>query len=395
MYNNPMNQSRQILPRFPESASTNQQFMYALAAGTGGFVIANTNDLLGGFEKIGREQNEYYLLGYRPPDSEEGTCHTIQVKIVDHGGTQVRSRTGYCNAKPQDLLAGSSVEKGLEAIASGTAEGTLHAFMLAPYFYTSNNVARVNVAMEIPTAKLKFEKEKGKFNSSVHVLGLVQKADGAVAARFSDTVKLHLENKKDVETFKENPLHYESQFDVASGQYTLKVAFSSGGESFGKVDTPLAIDPYDGKQFSISGVAFSHSFVKLADMDTDLDAAMIEDRKVLVSRGIQIIPSGSNQVKKTDKVLLYLEVYAPAVLSPNYPIIGLQLRIVDTKTGEAMDDTGLMNLATLIKPGNAVIPVGMGLPVDKLTPGKYRAELQARDSAGHKTSLRTTEFEVE
>jgi hypothetical protein len=370
MYNNPMNQSRQILPRFPESASTNQQFMYALAAGTGGFVIANTNDLLGGFEKIGREQNEYYLLGYRPPDSEEGTCHTIQVKIVDHGGTQVRSRTGYCNAKPQDLLAGSSVEKGLEAIASGTAEGTLHAFMLAPYFYTSNNVARVNVAMEIPTAKLKFEKEKGKFNSSVHVLGLVQKADGAVAARFSDTVKLHLENKKDVETFKENPLHYESQFDVASGQYTLKVAFSSGGESFGKVDTPLAID-------------------------TDLDAAMIEDRKVLVSRGIQIIPSGSNQVKKTDKVLLYLEVYAPAVLSPNYPIIGLQLRIVDTKTGEAMDDTGLMNLATLIKPGNAVIPVGMGLPVDKLTPGKYRAELQARDSAGHKTSLRTTEFEVE
>jgi VWFA-related protein len=395
LYNNPMNQSRQILPRFPESASTNQQFMYALAAGTGGFVIANTNDLLGGFEKIGREQNEYYLLGYRPPDSDEGSCHTIQVKIVDHGGTQVRSRTGYCNAKPQDLLAGSSVEKGLEAIASGTAEGTLHAAMLAPYFYTSNNVARVNVAMEIPTEKLKFEKEKGKFNSSVHVLGLVQKADGAVAARFSDTVKLRLENKKDVEAFKEKPLHYESQFDVASGQYTLKVAFSSVGESFGKVETPLVIDPYDGKQFSISGVAFSRSTVRLADMDTDLDAAMIEDRKVLVSRGIQIIPSGSSQIRKTDKALLYVEVYAPSLLSPNYPVIGLQLRIVDTKTGEAKEDTGLMNLATLIRPGNAVIPVGMGLPLDNLTPGKYRAEVQARDSAGHKTSLRTTEFDVQ
>jgi hypothetical protein len=395
MYNTPMNQSRQILPRFPDSASTNQQFMYALAAGTGGFVIANTNDLLGGLEKIGREQNEYYLLGYRPPDSDEGSCHTIQVKIVDRGGTQVRSRSGYCNAKPQDLLAGSSVEKGLEAIASGTAEGTLHAYMLAPYFYTSTNVARVNVAMEIPTGKLKFEKEKGKFNSSIHVLGLALKADGAVAARFSDTVKLHLENKKDVETFKENPLHYESQFDVASGQYTLKVAFSTGGESFGRVETPLEIDPYDGKQFSISGVAFSHSTVKLADMDTDLDAAMIEDRKVLVSRGVQIIPSGSNQIKKTDKALLYLEVYAPSLLSPNYPVIGLQLRIVDSKTGEAKEDTGLMNLATLIKPGNAVIPVGMGLPLENLTPGKYKAEVQARDSAGHKTSLRTTEFDVE
>ena len=395
LYNNPMNQSRQILTRFPDSASTNQQFMYALANGTGGFVIANTNDLLAGLEKIGREQNEYYLLGYRPPDSDEGSCHTIQVKIVDRGGTQVRSRTGYCNAKPQDLLAGSSVEKGLEAIASGTAEGALHASMLAPYFYTGDNVARVNVAMEIPSEKFKFEKEKGKFNSSIHVLGLVLKADGAVAARFSDTLKLHLENKKDVEAFKEKPLHYESQFDVASGQYTLKVAFTSGGESFGKVETPLVIDPYDAKQFSISGVAFGRSFLKVDEMDSGLDAAMIEDRKVLVSRGIQIIPSGSNQVKKTDKPLLYLEVYAPALLLPNYPVVGLQLRIVDSKTGQAVDDTGLMNLATLIKPGNPVIPIGMGLPLDKLAPGKYRAEVQARDSQGHKSSMRATEFDVE
>jgi hypothetical protein len=54
-----------------------------------------------------------------------------------------------------------------------------------------------------------------------------------------------------------------------------------------------------------------------------------------------------------------------------------------------------MNLATLITPGNSVIPIGMGLPLDKLAPGKYRAEVQARDSQGHKTSLRATEFDVQ
>lgn len=393
-YNNPLNQTRQILPKFPDSASTNQQFMFALAAGTGGFVIANTNDLLAGFEKIGKEQNEYYLLGYTPPESAEGTCHTIQVKIADRGGTSVRSRTGYCNSKPQDLLAGSSVEKGLEAIAMGTAEGPLHASMLAPYFYTSNNVARVNVAMEIPTEKLKFEKEKGKFNSQVHVLGLVRKSDGSVAARFSDTVKLHLENKKEVESFKESPLHYESQFDVASGQYTLNVAYSSSGENFGKVETPLVVEPYDTKQFSISGVALSRSVINLGEADSGLDAALIEDRKVLVSRGFQIVPTGSTQLKKTEKALLYLEVYDPALLTPNYPVVALQLRVVDRKTGEALDDTGFMNLASLIRPGNPVISIGMGLPTEKLAPGQYRAEIQARDSAGHKTSLRTTEFEL-
>ncbi len=34
----------------------------------------NTNDLLGGLEKIGKEQNEYYLLGYSPSESPEGAA---------------------------------------------------------------------------------------------------------------------------------------------------------------------------------------------------------------------------------------------------------------------------------------------------------------------------------
>ena len=54
-----------------------QQALYALANGTGGFVIVNTNDLLSGMEKIGKEQNEYYILGYAPsrenPSPERAT----------------------------------------------------------------------------------------------------------------------------------------------------------------------------------------------------------------------------------------------------------------------------------------------------------------------------------
>src|SRR6516165_4021390 len=51
-YYNPNYQPRQIIPPFPPSSTENQQVLYALADGTGGFVILNTNDLLGGMEKI-------------------------------------------------------------------------------------------------------------------------------------------------------------------------------------------------------------------------------------------------------------------------------------------------------------------------------------------------------
>ena len=42
-------------PRFPESVATNQQVLYALAKGTGGFEIFNTNDFLQGLRRSPRK----------------------------------------------------------------------------------------------------------------------------------------------------------------------------------------------------------------------------------------------------------------------------------------------------------------------------------------------------
>ena len=55
----------------------NQQIMYMLANGTGGFVIVDTNDLLGGMEKIAKEMNEFYLIVYTGPVLEGDNCHLI------------------------------------------------------------------------------------------------------------------------------------------------------------------------------------------------------------------------------------------------------------------------------------------------------------------------------
>ena len=391
--NNPYTQARQIVPPFPSSATTNQEIMYALAAGTGGFVITNTNDLLGGLEKIGKEQNEYYILGYTPADAPEGTCHTIRVK-VDRGGTVIRSRSGYCDVKPVDVLAGNSEEKDLENRVAGAAPGNVTASMEIPYFYTSPNIARLNVAIEIPSDAVQFDKVKGKYHGTVNVLGIAYKPDGSVGARFSDAVKVDLENKKELEAFKERPfLHYEDQFEVATGKYTLKVVFSSG-QSFGKLESPVAVDPYDGKQLALSGVALSRELHRTNQLDTGLDAELIEGRTPLVAQGMQITPSGSNRFKTSDIGAIYAEVYEPALLSAAPPDVGIQLTVVDRKTGEKKEDTGLLKLPTE-KIDNAMVPIGLKLPVNTLAAGSYRVELQAADSAGHRSSTRTADFEIE
>jgi VWFA-related protein len=388
--------SNVLIPRFPEGASTNQDVMHMLADGTGGFVIINTNDLLSGFEKIGKELNEFYLLGYTPPESDEGSCHSLRVK-VDRGGTNVRARTGYCNAKSRDMLAKNPIEKTLESRAAAEQPGDLKASMQLPFFYTSPNVARVNVAMEIPPQAMKFAKEKGKLHSALNILGIAYKQDGSVGARFSDTVKLDFENKKDVEAFNEKPYHYENQFEIAPGQYRFKVVFSSGGESFGKLEKPLAVDAYDGTAFKLSALAFSTSVRAAASLGAELDAALIEDRAPLVTQGVQVIPAGSNRFKTTDKAAIYLEVYEPLLAAAEPPkdlAIALQLQVLDAKTGEQKVDSGMFRIPVPQKGGSPAIPTGAQVPVTSLTPGSYRLVLTAQDTAGQK-SQRWADFDIQ
>ena len=389
---NQYNQPRQIIPPFPASASDNQQILYQLADGTGGFVILNTNDLLGGMDRIAKDQNQYYFLGYKPAVSADGSCHTLKVK-VERGGTQVRARSGYCNVKPADLLAGNPIVKDLEARAGGEMKGNVTAVMQAPFFYTSPNIAQVHLAVEIPSAALKFEKVKGKQRATLNILGIAYKADATIAARFSDTVNVDFDEKKQIEDFQKQPFRYENQFDIASGDYKLKVAFSSGNDTFGKLENPLVIDPYRGQDFSISGVALSNDIRRAADNSTGLDSQLLQDRTPLLFQGVQVAPSASNHFKKTDVAAVYAEVYEPLLKKPNPPEVAYELIVVERKSGQEKYHIGERTPAG--KAGDPVIALGLRLPVSTLGPGSYQMKLRAVDSAGNASKTRTADFDVE
>src|SRR6267378_1251930 len=391
-YNSPYNQPRTIVPAFPPSASTNQQILAALAEGTGGFTIFNTNDLLGGLERIGREQNEFYILGYVPGDTPEGSCHTLKVKL-NRGGLNVRARSGYCNTRSANVLEGKPLEKQLESHAMGSQPGSIHGVLQAPYFYTAPETARVNLAMEIPADTFQFNKDKGKYHANLNVLGIAYRADGTVGARFSDTVNMDLE-KDEWKEFTKSPYHYENQFDTTPGAYRLTVVLSAGGDAFGKFESPLAIDAYDGKHFSLSGVALTNSAQSINDIPSGLDAVLLEDRTPLVVKGLQIVPSGSNRFKHTDNVILYTEIYEPLLTSATAPVVGMGYRIFERSTNKQVFFTEVVRADDFIQKGNSVIPVGMKVKVDDLKPGSYRLVMQAVDSAKNHAPDRTVDFDV-
>jgi VWFA-related protein len=381
-------------PTLPQDAGgNNQQILFTLANGTGGFVIPNFGELQRGLQKIGEEQAEYYTISYAPPDSPSGVkaggCHALRVK-VDRGGTTVRARTNYCATKPQDLLAGTSAGQDLERRAieaqPGGQPGSIAASMQISYFYILPGVARAKLAMEIPPDALKFENRKGKLHAEVDFLGIASNSEGGVGARFSDALKFDFDTQAQIENLKAKPVHYEKEFKIAPGRYNFALAIGSGGESFGKLEMPLAVDARVPGELAMSGLALSRETHPAAELG--LGGSLIEDRTPLIAENMEVIPSGSNQFTKSESGFVYLEVYTtdPAA-------VRMRLRVVDRKTGEAKSDSGPLKLSLPKNQNGDAIPAGSRLPINELAAGSYQLEVTAEDAAG-KQVKRTADFEV-
>jgi VWFA-related protein len=358
--------------RVVDTQQQDDSLAFTIARGTGGFVASRSNDILTELQKIGAEQNQYYVLGYTPPDSKDGVCHALRVK-VDRSGTALRVRSSYCTAKPQDLLAKSKVEQDLEKRAA--APTSTRVSIQTPFFYASPGMARVHVVMEIPADDLKFENQKGKLHAEINVLGIASAADGDVAARFSDIVKRDFDNKSD--------LHYEKEFKIVPGQYNLTVVFSSGGANFGKVETPLAIGAWDRDTFAISGLALGRVVRPASDLG--LEASLIDEGTPLIAGGMQVIPTGSKTFTRSEQAFCYFEIYSADPVT-------MTLRIVEAGSGALKWDGGTANPDPPAH-GKSTIPVGLNVPIASLSPGSYQFEVTARDKR-NKAVIRTVDFEI-
>ncbi|HUP04481.1 MAG TPA: VWA domain-containing protein [Bryobacteraceae bacterium] len=361
----------------------------ALADGTGGRAIANTNDMVSQLGRIAESEEQRYVLGYTPADSTPGACHNLRV-TVDRAGAEVDARKGYCASKPMALVAPKAPEPDL----SHAQEQTLAASMQLPYFYSSPNVARVNLAMEIDPGLFKFDKEKGKPHAELRISGVASLPDGSVAGRFDDTAKIDLESEKDVQAFSKQPYHYEYQFELAPAEYKLQVTVSQASKSLGVLSAPLSIAPWNGSRLAISGIALSRQFHPVADLASSLDDASLEDQRQLIAGGRQIVPSGSDRLPGGGAGFFYVEVYDPEQAGPNPPALAIHVRILDPKTGQTRLDAGAFSLANAIRKGNPVVPVAANLP-PALPPGNYRLELTAGHPGGPSdTAASSTDFEI-
>ena len=106
---------------------TTQDTLYVLSEQTDGRAIVNRNDVVPGLQQMMRDSSAYYLLGYTSSESPvDGRFHEIEVR-VKRDDVQVRSRRGYWAVTERDAERALSTEieappRAVEVALSALAE---------------------------------------------------------------------------------------------------------------------------------------------------------------------------------------------------------------------------------------------------------------------------------
>jgi VWFA-related protein len=82
-----------------------QSTLQTLAEKTGGVAILNTNVVTPRLERVARDFNTYYSLGYTPPHFGDGRYYKIDVKVKGRKDLQVRHREGYRDKSTDALMS--------------------------------------------------------------------------------------------------------------------------------------------------------------------------------------------------------------------------------------------------------------------------------------------------
>ncbi len=190
--------------------------LFLLANSTGGTVFRNSNDIKAEFDKLTRQHDVVYVLGFRAPLGRAGQFHELKVKLVDVPGARVTHRGGY-----YDAGAEGAVERTLsaaEVIVNDIAQTDVGLYALAAAFPHDARTSQVPVVLEINGADLVEYAKNGHATTDVFVYAFDE--DGVVRDTIYQRVTLDIAQVG--ERLRESGVRFYGTLDLSPGKYALK-----------------------------------------------------------------------------------------------------------------------------------------------------------------------------
>jgi VWFA-related protein len=355
-----------------------------LADQTGGFLIANSNNLIDGLGRIDVDMRNYYVLTYVPKNTNfDGKFRTIDVK-VKKPGVRVRSRKGYYAV---NTAAGAPVlDHEARALAVLDRKPVPNAFpvrTLPLSFPEAGRTGLTPVLVTVPTTGITFLPSEDKKTYTSDFVVLVQFRDdaGLVLDKVSQRYRLQgpIENIEKAKGGAYGEVLFYREPVLIPGTFTVEtVVFDSLSEKasvrFGTVELPKV----DEKSLRLSSLVTVRRSEKVPEGERKAGNPLYA--------GDQLLYPGMGEPlsKATVKELPF---YFVAYAAPGGAPVSATLQL--SSNGQKLAEAPLELAAAT--PEGRIAQVSR-IPLDALQPGTY--ELSVSVKQGATTAKRATIFRL-
>jgi VWFA-related protein len=249
--------------------------MNALAAGTGGFLEAYTNNFAGALRKILADTESYYLLAYEPTNPKrDGAFRNVEVRLPRMRGVRIRHRKGYFGpdaaAEARTPRPTGSAGAGaaappddpvrqalLAALASAAPHDGLPVRLSADFVSLDATTSQLVVSSHVDLRGVSFARTAERRLATLDVAGAVYDEAGAVAVSLPvERAALEVAEERQQQAL-ERGLEVQRTVPVKPGRY--RVAVAARDEASAKIGTAeqwVEIPDLGAGKLTLSGLFF-------------------------------------------------------------------------------------------------------------------------------------------
>jgi len=352
-----------------------------LAEETGGDAIVNSNNFTDGYQRIVRDTNKYYLLGYTPTiEHRDGEFHRLTVRVKRPGVT-VRARPGYYAPKPEEPTVDDAPALTGEPTAEGLSKEALDALRLplavsglavdvftAPFRGTAAKSGSVLLGAQIDGTDLALVPGE-ILEVGYRAMDPEGKTTPGAFTRFE--LNLQPASRTSVAA---NGLRFAEWYTLPTGRHQVRFVVNQPNGRTGMVVADVEVPDFAASPVSLSGILLASE--RTASHHTLKGDEMLQ--KVLGA-----VPTAVRRFSRGDTVTGYVEAYT----SGDSTLTGFSGSVTRVGTTRAQP---VETRTVLTERGRAAVMTRLRL--NALQPGDYVLGYEAR--AGRRTAIRQVLFTV-
>jgi len=191
-----------------------------IADATGGLAVTNTNAVERSLERVARDFDNYYSLGFPAEHGRTGRYYKLQVK-VKRPGVRVRHREGYRDQTRERLIADGSLASLYFDYERNVIEAKL---VFRPSSKSPDGNYVVPLAVQVPLANLTLVPDQERHIGRFRVAFAVMNDQGEVSpVQQLESVTVEIP-QRDIEKARSSYYTYETQLLMRRGNSKVAVS---------------------------------------------------------------------------------------------------------------------------------------------------------------------------